>query len=121
MPFESTSAHPAHDGVPAYVPFNVRPERYRDVYLITVTGELDLATYERLRDELERAEASEAARILLDLGGLTFIDSTGICVLVKAAQRSANDGARLRLLPASGKVHEVLELTGVMERLHFVD
>lgn len=121
MPSESDQALAARDEGPERGPtgFSVRPERYDDVYLLTVSGELDLASHQALNDELERAETSEAKRILLDLSRVTFIDSTGICLLVQAHRRSAENGRRLRLLPVSGHVRDVLELTGLVDYLDF--
>jgi anti-sigma B factor antagonist len=87
------------------------------VYRLRVNGELDLATRDTLTDGLERAEATEPKRILLDLTDLTFIDSIGIAVLVAAHQRSARDGRQLRVIAGDGQVREMLELTGVMEVL----
>jgi anti-anti-sigma factor len=121
MPPESDQT--AGDGRPASSPavFSVHPERFDGVYRLTVSGELDLATRDDLRDELKRAGASGAGHILLDLRDLTFIDSTGIAILVEAHQRSAKKGRRLRVLSVDGQVREVLELTGLTEVLDFTD
>jgi anti-sigma B factor antagonist len=101
--------------------FGVRAERVDEVYRLTISGELDLATRDTLNDELERAEASEPRRILLDLTSLTFIDSIGIAVLVAAHQRSAMNGTQLRVVSADGQVRDMLELTGVMEALDLAE
>jgi anti-sigma B factor antagonist len=101
---------------------SVHPERVKDVYRLTISGELDLATRDTLRAELERAEAGEARRLVLDLCDLTFIGSTGIALLVEAHQRLVADGTRFRvLLSVDGQVREVLELTGLTEVLDFTD
>ena len=102
--------------------FSVHPERVNGVYRLKISGELDLATRETLRDELKLAEASDAKRIVLDLNDLTLIDSSGIAILVEAHQRSATNGSRFRvLLLVDGQVREVLELTGLTEILDFTD
>jgi anti-anti-sigma factor len=98
--------------------FTVSGDRNGDVYLVTAEGELDMATVGDLADELDRAAASDAKQILLDLSGVTFIDSMGIHLLVKA-QRHVAQG-RLRLLPVEGEVRRLLELTGVAKYLEFV-
>lgn len=118
MSLGADGARPARIEGRSSLRFSVRPERYSDTYLLTVNGELDLATYEGLNDELVRAEASDAARILLDLSGVTFIDSTGIRTLLMA---SAANGTRLRLFPVRGQVKKALDLTGVLNRLSFTD
>lgn len=97
----------------------VRSERSDDRHLIALDGELDLDGVERVTDELEQAEASDAERIVLDLSGLDFIDSSGVRLIVRADLRSRADGDRLRLIRGNARVQRVFELTGVLERLPF--
>jgi anti-anti-sigma factor len=97
----------------------VRSERSDDRHVIVVTGELDLDGVERVTEELERAEASDARRIVLDLSGLTFMDSSGVRLIVCANLRSKAHGDRLRLIRGNTRVQRVFELTGVLDRLPF--
>jgi anti-sigma B factor antagonist len=97
----------------------VRSERSGDRHVIALAGELDLDGVERVTEELERAEASDARRIVLDLSGLTFLDSSGVRLIVCANLRSRADGDRLRLIRGSARVQRVFELTGVLDRLPF--
>jgi anti-sigma B factor antagonist len=123
MPPESDQVPAAGDGRPASSPavFSVHPERVDGVYRLGVSGELDLASHKALKEEVERAEASEANGILLDLSDLTFIDSTGMAVLVRAHERSLTNGIPLRFSPVDGQVREMLELTGLMAVFDFTD
>jgi anti-anti-sigma factor len=123
MPPESDHPPGGGDGRPASSPavFSIEPEQTDGVYRLRVSGELDLATRDSLIEELNRAEASEAKRILLDLTNLTFIDSAGIGVLVLAHQRTEMNGKQLRVVSADGQVREVLRLTGVTEVLDITD
>ncbi|MBA3749067.1 MAG: STAS domain-containing protein, partial [Solirubrobacterales bacterium] len=57
--------------------------------------------------------------IVIDLGELEFIDSTGIRLLIMAADR-CKDG-RLTLLPGPKQVHRVFELTDLVSRLPFAE
>jgi anti-sigma B factor antagonist len=99
----------------------IRSERDGDVAAICVSGELDLATASRLQRELERVEACDVRSILLDLSGLTFVDSTGIRLLFSAYNRSRADSDRLTMLRGSAAVQRVLQLTGVADLLPFID
>ncbi len=58
---------------------------------------------------------------MLDLSGLTFLDSTGVHLLVRAAARSRADSDRLTLLRGSPAVQRLLEICGVDEVLPFAD
>jgi anti-anti-sigma factor len=96
-------------------------EREGPVHVISLFGELDLATVARVRAQLELAEGSDAASIVVDLSGLTFMDSTGIRLLIEAHERSLADANRLTLLRGGASVQRVLEITGVAEILPFAD
>jgi anti-anti-sigma factor len=99
----------------------IRLDRDRDVHRIAVEGELDLATADDLERELLRVEASAAQVILVDLSGLSFIDSTGVRLLLSAHARSRADGNRLALLRGPAAVQRVFELTGILDVLPFAD
>jgi anti-sigma B factor antagonist len=90
--------------------------------VIAVEGELDLSVADRIEEELAKAERREAEAIVLDLSEVTFIDSTGIAVLVAAARRSAENSDRLRIRRSNAPgVRRMLVLTGLDGRLPFVD
>ncbi len=93
----------------------------QDDYVIEAFGELDLAGAPELQEVIERAEATDARRIVLDLSGLEFIDSTGISLLIRAARRSSMNANRLRLLRGAGQVERVMTLCRLHERLPFAD
>jgi anti-anti-sigma factor len=85
--------------------------------LLHLTGELDLATSAALDAELRRCDESDAARILLDLTELEFIESTGLRVLLDAAARSRANGNRLAMTPPPRQIERTLRLVGVIDRL----
>jgi anti-sigma B factor antagonist len=97
----------------------VRAEDHATV--ITVSGELDLASSPALEEELERVAQSDAEVVVVDLRELEFMDSTGLSVLVRAHQRAAEQGRRLGLVNGSQQVQRLLRLTGVSERLTLAD
>jgi anti-sigma B factor antagonist len=99
----------------------VRSDRDGVVHTICVEGELDLASAERLERELTRVEATDVLSIILDLSGLTFIDSTGVRLLLSANARSRADSDRLALLRGPAAVQRVFQLTGILDRLPFAD
>jgi len=98
---------------------SVRSTRDGDACVVRLIGELDLDGASAVEQELLAAEATDAASIIVDLGGLEFIDSTGIRLIVMAAERSEN--GRFTLLRGSKQVHRVFEITDLANRLPFVD
>lgn len=82
---------------------------------LSLKGELDLSNAKALEDALSEAFASDK-RILIDLGRLEFLDSTGIALLVAALGRP--DAERLSFLPSeSSGVRRLLDLTGLNKRM----
>jgi anti-sigma B factor antagonist len=98
----------------------LRSERDGETHVLELIGELDLDGAPRLEEELRRVESSDAAAIIVDLAGLEFIDSTGIRLLLMAAERCHADG-RLTLLKGPRQVHRVFEITDLVDRLPFAD
>jgi anti-sigma B factor antagonist len=89
--------------------------------LIRLSGELDLANAASLETELDRVLGDGGGEIVVDLEELSFIDSTGIALLINAISRDGDNG-RLRFVPSKGlAVQRVLRATGLEERLPFVD
>jgi anti-anti-sigma factor len=88
---------------------------------LRLQGELDLATAPSLEEALSEAFDGGPAELILDLSALTFIDSTGIALLIGAIGREA-EGPTVRFVPsqASG-VTRVLRVTGVEERMRLLD
>ena len=98
----------------------LRSARDGDTHVVALLGELDIAGASTLEDELLRVEATDAAKIVVDLGSLDFIDSTGIRLIVMAADRCGTAG-RLKLLRGPKQVHRVFEITDLASRLPFAD
>lgn len=83
------------------------------VYTVRITGELDHATCGQLEPALLEAEASPARRIVLDLDGLVFIDSSGLQAILKAKRRAEGDAGRLTMTRGTGEVAEMFRLTAL--------
>jgi anti-sigma B factor antagonist len=96
-------------------------ERDGSVHVIALSGELDLAAADRVEQELRRVEATDAGSIVVDLSGLTFMDSTGARLLWQADARSRADANRLRLRRGPRAVQRVFEISGIADMLPFAD
>jgi anti-sigma B factor antagonist len=95
----------------------IRSERRDETHLVEPSGEIDLAVTDLLDEEMQRAEATDARTILLDLEGLEFIDCTGIRLLLQIRERSQADGDRLRIQHTPQHVHRLIRIAGVEEML----
>ena len=110
-------------------PFAVEVQRRKHVTIVQPRGELDLATVETLRSALDAAIAEtlsaaldgmeHGARLVLDLRGLSFIDSTGLHLLVALDQRAQRDGFQLTLLAPAAPIDRAIQLCGLDRILPF--
>jgi anti-anti-sigma factor len=102
----------------SYRPFEVAVQRDDELATIMVSGELDLATVSRLSAAV--AEHDDAGLLVLDLTAVTFIDSTGLRVLIEADRSCARSGSRLVVLAGDGPVRRLLGLCKLDGRLALV-
>ena len=79
---------------------------------VVVVGEMDIDTAPELRSRLLAAVRAHEL-VILDLGGVTFIDSQGLSVLLRANAEARAAGSVLRLGRASARVRQLLELTSL--------
>ncbi|WP_245177078.1 STAS domain-containing protein [Geodermatophilus sp. DF01-2] len=85
--------------------------------LVTVAGEVDSSTAPSLRAVVDSALAGGASCLTVDLDGVTFLDSAGLCVLAGAHRRAAEDGVRLRVRASTRAVVRPLQITGLYDLL----
>jgi anti-sigma B factor antagonist len=86
-----------------------------DWAVVEVTGELDLHTAPQLRERLSELTAEGHDRVLLDCSKLTFMDSTGLGVLVGHLKRTRERGHKLALAGLRAPVMKILTITGLDE------
>jgi anti-sigma B factor antagonist len=83
--------------------------------VITLSGELDLASADQLDAMVRDAEETDTGWIVVDLTDVSFIDSTGLSVLLNAKKRS--DGRFSCIRSNHHAVTRLLELTGTVQML----
>jgi anti-sigma B factor antagonist len=88
---------------------------------LSLVGELDLAGARPLEESFAEAELRAPARMVVDLGRLSFIDSTGLRLLLQADARARERGCELVLRPGEPAVQRVFEVTGALAILRFED
>jgi len=82
--------------------------------VVSVRGEIDVATSPQLRNDLNTLVARGARHITLDFSGVSFVDSSGLGVLVGAYKRLREDqDGSVRIVGAQPSVRKVFEITGL--------
>ena len=83
-----------------------------DVAIVDLSGQIKLGEGSSvLRDTVKDLAAKGHKRILLNLGDVTYIDSSGVGELVAAFTSVRNQGGELKLLNLTKKVHDLLQIT----------
>ena len=86
-----------------------------DAVVVRFRGELDLANVERVRDVLLDAAHGDARRLIVDLGDVTFLDSTALGALVQT-HRALGERALVLVAPA-GDPRRALDVSGLLRHL----
>jgi anti-sigma B factor antagonist len=90
----------------------IKVRHERGYAIVTVIGEIDIATVTRLRERLFELAAS-GRPLVTDLDRVSFIDSGGLSALVGAAKRTAVYGGSLRVVCARPEIRKLFRLTGL--------
>ena len=86
-----------------------------DTVTVSLHGEVDVLTVDRVRVALSEALAARPRRIVVDLADLSFIDSTGLGAIIFGFQRARDLGIGFQLARPTRGVHKVLVLSGLLE------
>ncbi len=89
----------------------VNQDNHRTV--IAADGEIDLSTSGQLDDAVVEALGQETSHLTLDLSEVTFLDSSGLGVIVKALKRAKEAGTVFDVVAANDRVLKVFKLTGL--------
>jgi anti-anti-sigma factor len=82
--------------------------------LVRVSGEIDLSNARDLMDAIAGAVPHDASLVVVDLTGTTYLDSSGIAMIFRLAERLGHRRQELRLVaPSAGPIRAVMELTNV--------
>lgn len=84
-----------------------------DVAVIALTGEVDIYSAPEFKETLVRGIEDGARRIIVDLSGVTFIDSTALGVLVSGAKRVRPQNGALDIVCSDENITRIFEITGL--------
>jgi anti-sigma B factor antagonist len=100
--------------MPADFEIRIRPNR--ELAVAEVRGELCLSTVEQFGGSFGELLESATEQLVLDLRGVTFLDSTGIRLLIDSETRALENGLRLAVVVGDGQPGRILDLAGMSER-----
>ena len=102
-------------------PFDVRGERREGGLVVAASGEIDLWTAPRVTTALSEYEGPDGA-LVLDLRAVTFMDSSGLGLIVEAQRRARQRSFRFAVaVDGASDVHRILEISGMAQVIEIVD
>ena len=103
-------------GTPRPMDYQIDHDPIERGHLVVASGELDIAATPRLSTVLAMAAARPGGRMVLDLSDVTFIDSTALGTILKAAAQLDDGGTLLAVVVPDGPVRRLLEMTNLTQR-----
>ncbi|WP_067460237.1 STAS domain-containing protein [Actinomadura macra] len=88
-------------------------ERLAEHTVITLSGELDIASTPSLRERLNAALRNVGPRVVIDLSGVTFCDASGLALLIGARRRTEPRGTTIVLAAPGPQMVKLLHITGL--------
>ena len=85
---------------------------------LRVSGEVDIQTSPLLDEQLQKVLDQGVSSVVVDLDEVSFLDSTGLSVLIAGLKRCQSAGGELRLVSPRPNVRRVLEITGLTDTFH---
>jgi anti-anti-sigma factor len=102
-------------------PFVYEMQEIGSVLNIRMRGELDLAVVEECRLGLEEPLREAGRVVVLDVGGVTFVDSTGLSLLLRTKRSIDANGGRMLIARVSRPVLRLLEASGTLSLFEYLD
>jgi anti-sigma B factor antagonist len=88
---------------------------------LLVSGEVDIQSCDALRDAGVRLALESPAGLVIDLAGVTFMDSSGMSALVSIRRAAISSNVPLILRAPSGRVRRILQHTGMLQAFDIAD
>jgi anti-anti-sigma factor len=101
--------------------FRVEIAPDRELVRVSPVGEIDMSTAGELAAEMQQLRRSGFSCMVLDLRGATFIDSTGLHLILEEHAAAKAAGGDFAILPAPPAVQRIFDVTGLEARLPFLD
>jgi anti-sigma B factor antagonist len=95
------------------VDFSMSQQTVGGYAVLSLRGEADISSADVLRDELSGLVDSQVSAVVVDLTGVTFLDSTGLGVLVGARNAAVEAGRALPIACDDGRILKLFRITGL--------
>jgi anti-sigma B factor antagonist len=100
-------------------PFHCSVRHHDGATYVRPEGDLDMGTSDEVEAVISEAVTSGAKRVVVDLSGLHFMDSTGLTLLTRWNNASNRDGFDLELIKGHERIQRLFTLTGLHEYFTF--
>ena len=97
------------------------PSAFQPAPVVAPSGALDLHTSRGLASRLHELAGDRTGDAILDLSDVAFMDSVGLGVVLKAANRFSRQGKRLHVVAGDQRIRRLFDFAGVGDRLAIVD
>jgi anti-sigma B factor antagonist len=101
--------------------FHVSTEQRGSALVLRLTGEMDISCEDAFMATVEACRADGASELLIDLSKLTFIDSSGLRMLIKVWDQSRGNGLELSIVQGTGQVRRTIEVAGLDDFMPILD
>ena len=89
--------------------------------MVSIRGEIDIYSIEKFRDTIEEKIKTQASEIILDCSELSYMDSTGMGVLIEIRNKTKELGQKIIMMNPRPNIRKLLALTGVDKIIEIVD
>lgn len=101
------------DDAPTVNHFHLAGSAHDDVLVVSLSGEVDIAARDRVRQFVELEVEACPGTLVLDMAAVTFVDSTGLSMLIEAHRDVTARGGTVILRAPSEQFRDLLQVTGV--------
>lgn len=95
---------------PSHAALRIDTEHRGSATVLSCTGDIDLTASPLLRQHIHQVQGEKIEKLVIDLGGVPYMDSSGVATLVEAMQLSRKSGASLVLCAMQDKVRSIFEI-----------
>jgi len=99
----------------------VTEKQTNDIMLYSVNGDIDINSSPEIRDSFEKTATKKIMKIVINLSGVSYIDSSGLATLVEMLKKTRGYGGKMRLSNLAPKVKSLFEITKLEKLFEIYD